>query len=102
MTIKLLAVLALLLFVAATVFARRSLQAFRKPNSKPGAVDPVQESWHVESARAVLESLATGTDGLSIEEAADRLSRYGPNLLPEARTRGPLLRFFSQLHNVLI
>ncbi|MCP4047423.1 MAG: HAD-IC family P-type ATPase, partial [Gammaproteobacteria bacterium] len=52
--------------------------------------------------KAVLASLATTPDGLAKEEATNRLAKHGPNRLPEARTRGPLVRFFNQFHNVLI
>jgi cation-transporting P-type ATPase F len=40
--------------------------------------------------------------GLSAAEAADRLDRFGPNVLPHAKTAGPLLRFVRQLQNPLI
>ena len=41
-------------------------------------------------------------DGLTAAEASRRLATHGPNRLPEAQSRGPLLRFLSQFHNVLI
>ncbi|MCW8826303.1 MAG: HAD-IC family P-type ATPase, partial [Gammaproteobacteria bacterium] len=62
----------------------------------------ISKSWHTESAKAVLESLKTTTDGLPREEVENRLSKHGPNRLPEARTRGPLVRFLYQFNNVLI
>jgi len=40
--------------------------------------------------------------GLSVAEAADRLVRFGPNVLPHVKTAGPLRRFLRQLHNPLI
>ncbi len=40
--------------------------------------------------------------GLASAEAARRLAELGPNSLPEGRSRGPLLRFLAQFHNVLI
>ncbi|HIE55674.1 MAG TPA: cation-transporting P-type ATPase, partial [Chromatiaceae bacterium] len=58
--------------------------------------------WHAQSVDAVFSALATSADGLSSQEARERLARYGPNRLPEAKPRHPLLRFFSQFHNVLI
>jgi len=60
------------------------------------------ESWHAEGAETALESFATSPDGLSKEEASNRLVKHGPNRLPEASTRGPLARFFFQFHNILI
>jgi len=69
----------------------------KSPDKKLGS-----ESWHASSSESVLELLATSPGGLSIAEASQRLVQYGPNRLAEAKTRGPLLRFLSQFHNVLI
>jgi len=60
------------------------------------------ESWHSESIERVFDGLATSEDGLSKTALADRLAKYGPNRLPEAKTRGPLVRFLYQFHNILI
>lgn len=60
------------------------------------------ESWHASSSESVLELLATSPGGLSTAEASRRLLQYGPNRLAEAKTRGPLVRFLCQFHNVLI
>ena len=49
-----------------------------------------------------LAALKTTASGLSTEEAAHRLKKYGPNCLPEASARGPLKRFVLHFHNVLI
>jgi magnesium-transporting ATPase (P-type) len=59
-------------------------------------------NWHAEKTENVFETLGTTADGLSQEEATNRLSKYGPNRLPEPKTRGPFLRFLYQFHNVLI
>ncbi len=40
--------------------------------------------------------------GLSSEEAARRLERFGPNVLPKFRRHGPLVRFLFQFHHPLI
>ncbi|MEW8585176.1 MAG: HAD-IC family P-type ATPase, partial [Candidatus Thiodiazotropha sp.] len=50
----------------------------------------------------MLQRIDTSETGLSTEEAALRLQRYGPNRLPEPRPRHPLVRFLYQFHNVLI
>jgi len=60
------------------------------------------EDWHAYSAEAVIESLETTPGGLSIEDVDTRLNQYGQNLIPEAQSRGPLRRFLSQFHNLLI
>ncbi len=57
-------------------------------------------------ALAVAESLARlrsdPDSGLSETEAARRLAHYGPNRLPMAKGRHPVLRFLSHFHNLLI
>ena len=51
----------------------------------------------------MLAGLATDRAlGLDASEAAARLERYGPNRLPAGKTRGPFMRFLSQLDNVLV
>ena len=102
--IEWLVVLALLVILAVVgaVVTRRSLKTFRKRNVQSGTLDSTLASWHIESAHAVLESFVTSPDGLSKDEVSNRLAIHGPNRLPEARTRGPLVRFFYQFHNVLI
>lgn len=57
---------------------------------------------HAIPAADCLTDLAAKPDGLTATEAARRLAAHGPNRLPEVQTRGPLLRFLVQFHNVLI
>ena len=99
-TAEWLIVFAMLIIIA--VVARRSLKPFRKINAPSGEPISTSESWHAVSAKTVFESLDTTPDGLSIEEVTHRLAKFGPNRLPEPKTRGPLIRFFYQFHNVLI
>ncbi|MEE8589221.1 MAG: cation-transporting P-type ATPase, partial [Sulfurimonadaceae bacterium] len=63
---------------------------------------PVSNSWHTQETKTVFTSLETTQNGLSKEDAAARLTKHGPNRLPEPKTRGPLIRFLYQFHNVLI
>jgi magnesium-transporting ATPase (P-type) len=58
--------------------------------------------WHALDPDAALQRLETCRTGLSAEQAIRRLGEYGPNRLAPPRTRGPLLRFLLQFHNVLI
>ena len=60
------------------------------------------ELWHSLEASVVLEKQASSTSGLSPDEADRRLAQYGPNRLPESKSRSPLLRFLAQFHNLLI
>ncbi|MFZ5510021.1 MAG: cation-transporting P-type ATPase, partial [Pseudomonadota bacterium] len=60
------------------------------------------ESWHGCTAAETLQALAGDARGLSDEEAASRLDRFGPNRLTPPKRKGPLARFLLQFHNVLI
>ncbi|HTX43481.1 MAG TPA: cation-transporting P-type ATPase, partial [Methanocella sp.] len=46
--------------------------------------------------------MSTGPSGLSPDEAAERLRKYGPNVLKARKKTSPLILFFSQLNNFLI
>ena len=60
-------------------------------------------AWHALAVDETLKQLATSTaKGLEASEASGRLQKYGPNRLPEGKKRGALLRFFSQLNNILV
>lgn len=63
---------------------------------------PPAEPWHSLTVSAIETRLATGTDGLSSEEARQRLDRYGPNRLRPPHRRSAFVRFLLQFHNVLI
>jgi len=102
--IEWLIVLAMLviLSVVGAVVTRKSLKAFRKLNGQQGESISTSKNWHSQSTGTVFESLETKVNGLSKEEAINRLAKYGQNRLPEPKARGPLVRFFYQFHNVLI
>lgn len=72
--------------------------ACHEQNSSPGrqphpqtwrmdanVIDAPRTSWHSERAEEVLRTLGTSSEGLSSEEAGQRLERFGPNVLPRAR-----------------
>lgn len=50
----------------------------------------------------VLRALDSQPTGLAPDEAAARRARYGPNALPEAKGRHPVLRFLAHFNNALI
>lgn len=59
--------------------------------------------WHTVPSDEVASILATSiTDGLSSEEARQRLDREGPNELPKARSEHPVKRFIRQLRAPLV
>jgi len=60
-------------------------------------------AWHALAMDDVVRRLNTNTaNGLDAAEAALRLTKSGPNRLPEGRKQGPLMRFLLQFNNVLI
>ena len=68
--------------------------------SETEIAEPV--AWHALSVGETLGRLKSHRDGLSAAEAAARLERYGPNTLPQAPRRHPVVRFLAQFNNVLV
>jgi magnesium-transporting ATPase (P-type) len=55
------------------------------------------------AADEVVQRLGTDLrEGLDAGEASRRLTKHGPNRLPEGKKRGPFMRFLSQFNNVLV
>lgn len=69
------------------------IKANKATNSRP---------WHSLPLDAICDALASTEQGLSQQEAQQRLTHYGYNKLTPTVNRGPVKRFFSQFHNVLI
>ncbi|MGV3494227.1 MAG: HAD-IC family P-type ATPase [Ramlibacter sp.] len=63
---------------------------------------PDTTPWHARPGDEVLQALASQHGGLSAAEASARLARHGPNALPSAPPRHPLVRFLAQFHSTLI
>jgi magnesium-transporting ATPase (P-type) len=60
-------------------------------------------AWHAVAADEVLRRLNTDPKkGLDTNEVSQRLSKYGPNRLPEGKKQGPFMRFLSQFYNILV
>ncbi|MEO8718739.1 MAG: cation-transporting P-type ATPase, partial [Burkholderiales bacterium] len=59
-------------------------------------------SWHAQSAQDALRALDAVARGLAPEEAARRRKTHGPNSLPRAQGRHPVLRFLAHFNNALI
>ncbi|MGX0875584.1 magnesium-transporting ATPase (P-type) [Roseovarius sp. MBR-154] len=57
---------------------------------------------HALTCEEALTALAAAQEGLSEAEASRRRGIYGSNALPQPPSRGPLWRFLTQFHNVLI
>ena len=58
--------------------------------------------WHAAPTDDVLALLDAPPDGLSHDEARERLAVHGPNALPAAPRRHPLQRLLAQFDNALI
>ena len=58
------------------------------------------KTWYQLTVEQVIDALDTSADGLSTNEAHERLSKYGPNEL-EAKSTSALIRFLRQFHNAL-
>ncbi|WP_051617296.1 cation-transporting P-type ATPase [Desulfonatronovibrio hydrogenovorans] len=61
-----------------------------------------KKRWHAVPAKEAMHILGSSPDGLSRDEARERMNIFGPNMLDQAVRRGPLTRFLLQFHNVLI
>ncbi|WP_415844533.1 cation-transporting P-type ATPase [Stutzerimonas zhaodongensis] len=67
---------------------------------------PEQQSqtncWHARQADEALRELETSNTGLTHEQVQERLYRYGPNRLDEAKPASVLQRLMRHLNNVLL
>jgi len=63
---------------------------------------PQSTIWHANSAEKAFSLLESTQEGISKEEAEQRLAKFGENRLPELKSRSLLIRFLYQFHNVLI
>ena len=71
--------------------------------ARPGAA-PVPDipAWHVLTAQEAETLMGSRADGLGEGEVRERRLRFGPNGLPQTKSRSPLLRFLAQFNNLLI
>ncbi|TFG12242.1 cation-transporting P-type ATPase [Candidatus Thorarchaeota archaeon] len=60
------------------------------------------QDWHRKTAEDTLKYLDTSKEGLSSEEAKDRLVEYGPNELEEVDRAGPLRMFLQQFADPMV
>jgi magnesium-transporting ATPase (P-type) len=64
--------------------------------------EKLETPWYTLPGPEVLARLHTTDQGLTGQEAEQRLRQYGPNRLTPSKKRGPLHRFLLQFHNLLI
>jgi Ca2+-transporting ATPase len=70
--------------------------------STPQSPSPSPEAWHALPAEQVWTRLASSPRGLTESDAAARLQRDGPNLLPEAARVSALAMFARQFADFMI
>ncbi|WP_379141665.1 calcium-translocating P-type ATPase, SERCA-type [Paenibacillus sp. sgz500992] len=61
-----------------------------------------QQPFHLLEKEEVLKRLETSEEGLTSEQAAQLLERYGKNMLQEAKPKSLLAKFIEQFKNVMI
>jgi len=66
-----------------------------KPSTNPSP-------WYALEIDSAFSRLSSSVNGLSQQDALQRLQKHGPNRLKPAVKKGPLARFLAQFHNVLI
>ena len=59
-------------------------------------------AWHSIEAEEVLQRLKSSATGLTTDEAQRRLTDYGPNTIPEKRSRSLLLMLLGQFADFMI
>lgn len=62
----------------------------------------MENNWHAKSEADILKQLQSGGGGLTIEEAKNRLKKYGENRLREIKADNLAIIFFRQFQSPLI
>lgn len=63
---------------------------------------PKGKAWHSQSVEEALAQFGSATTGLSLQEAAQRLTANGPNELKEGKRVSPLQIFLGQFKSLII
>src|SRR5574341_741713 len=89
------------------VFFLKGYNPFRRffmpDEPKIGNAGSIEEkAWHALEAEEVLRDLKVHENGLTSEQAAQRLQRYGHNQLQEAARPGFLAMLWDQLNNFVV
>ena len=72
------------------------------PVAEPAAGQKSDEVWHNRSAADVLAQLRSSPDGLTAQDAAERLKSDGPNELKEGQRLNPLWIFLGQFKSLIV
>ena len=60
------------------------------------------ENWYEKTAQQTLDALSVSAQGLSAEEAARQLEKYGENKLTEGKKKSALQVFAEQFKDLLV
>jgi P-type Ca2+ transporter type 2C len=77
-------------------------QSIATAKSRSGGIAATPTAWHYLSTRKVFEHINVTAEGLSTEEAKQRLQQYGPNVLREAEPIHPLTLLLSQFKSLVV
>ena len=61
-----------------------------------------ETTWHQKHVEEIYQEIGSTVDGISHEEAADRLRIHGPNELIEKKKKSPLMMFLDQFKDFMI
>ncbi len=70
--------------------------------SEPSRTSPDKKVFHAVPVEEAFKQMEAHKEGLTVEEADQRLAQFGPNKLPEAERDSLLKRIFIHFHDVLI
>ena len=62
----------------------------------------VDVNWHQKTVEAIWSMLKSDAMGLSTDDAQQRLSKYGPNILTEKKQHSPVQVFLAQFKDLMI
>ncbi|WP_310600866.1 HAD-IC family P-type ATPase [Desulfobulbus sp.] len=71
-------------------------------NGLSSASNPASKAWHTMDAATVLQALASGEAGLSVDQAGERLRLHGPNQIKRKPKDSVLQLLWRQINNPLI
>jgi P-type Ca2+ transporter type 2C len=60
------------------------------------------KNWHAKKADNIFKELSSHHEGISQEEAIERLAKYGPNKIEEGKAISPVLVFLKQFKSGLV
>ena len=62
----------------------------------------MMKNWHTISLVEIFSETKSTKDGLANSEAAERLKKFGPNVLPQEKSYSKIRLFLSQFNSPLM